>query len=172
MEVLKWYIQYKPSFAYLKNKAGVTPFFFAAQEGRLNILQFLLSQEGVNPNEQANDGSTPLHWACKAGQLKTVEWLLETAKVEKNAVDNEGSSALTLALKYNHKDLIEMLIKEGADFRSVEFLYYAVLHPNQINVSRLASFIEELPPDSIDSPHSHYGFFYYKKNILKKKKFM
>lgn len=161
LEVLKWYISHKQEYAYLQNKAGATPFFFAAQEGRLGVLEFLLKQTGVDPNAKAKDGSTALHWAAKNGQEKVVQYLIEQVRVNKNAKDNEGMSALTLALQYNHEKLVEMLIEYGASFKSVEFLYYAVLHPTYRNVERLKSFIEELEPDSIDKPHSHYGIFFF-----------
>lgn len=51
---------------------GATPVYFAAQEGRLVALQYLVSECEGDPMIRANDGMTAMHAATQLGHLETV----------------------------------------------------------------------------------------------------
>lgn len=55
---------------------GTTPLYFASQEGRLDCLQFLITQTDANPRLRANDGMAPIHAAAQMGQLNCLAWLV------------------------------------------------------------------------------------------------
>jgi len=55
---------------------GTTPVYFASQEGRLDCLQFLVTQANANPRLRANDGMAPIHAAAQMGQLDCLAWLV------------------------------------------------------------------------------------------------
>eukprot|EP00117_Sycon_ciliatum_P017810 scpid11783/ scgid16660/ Espin; Autosomal recessive deafness type 36 protein; Ectoplasmic specialization protein len=55
---------------------GATPIYFAAQEGRLVALQYLVTECTGDPMIRANDGMTAVHAATQLGHLETVRWLI------------------------------------------------------------------------------------------------
>jgi FOG: Ankyrin repeat len=46
----------------VRERHGVTPLHYAARNGHLDVVEFLL-EHGADPNVQDNDGKTPLHYA-------------------------------------------------------------------------------------------------------------
>ena len=52
------------------NKKGSTPFFFACQEGNLDVVKFL-ARNGVDTS-QGKNGISPFHMACYRGHLDVV----------------------------------------------------------------------------------------------------
>ena len=55
---------------------GTTPAYFASQEGRMDCLQYLVTQADANPRLRANDGMAPIHAAAQMGQLDCLAWLV------------------------------------------------------------------------------------------------
>ncbi|XP_065199242.1 uncharacterized protein LOC135830945 isoform X2 [Sycon ciliatum] len=55
---------------------GATPIYFAAQEGRLVALQYLVTECTGDPMIRANDGMTAVHAATQLYHLETVRWLI------------------------------------------------------------------------------------------------
>lgn len=49
----------------------------AARDGKVNILQHLLQQEGVNTSIADSDGNTPLHLASMNGRFDAVKFLVQ-----------------------------------------------------------------------------------------------
>lgn len=60
----------------LPDPHGRTPLIFAAQFGRDDVVEFLLSR-GANPEAGCDRGMTPLHWAAYEGNEHVVKKLLE-----------------------------------------------------------------------------------------------
>ncbi len=56
------------------NKKGSTPFFFACQEGNLDVVKFL-ARNGVD-KVLGKNGISPFHMACYRGHLDVVTWVL------------------------------------------------------------------------------------------------
>jgi hypothetical protein len=50
-------------------KSGITPLWAAAENGKEDVVRFLLGSMGVNINARADDGSTPLFAAAQNGHF-------------------------------------------------------------------------------------------------------
>ncbi|KAH7174324.1 ankyrin repeat-containing domain protein [Fusarium flagelliforme] len=72
-----------------RDDKGATPLHWASKAGCLPIVDFLLQQEGINPDEQDNVGQTPLMWAANAGKEDVVRQLLQVNGVNPDAHDPE-----------------------------------------------------------------------------------
>ncbi|XP_030849791.1 ankyrin-3-like [Strongylocentrotus purpuratus] len=91
---------------------GWTALQLAAQNGHLNVTNYLISQ-GAAVNESSNGGSTPLQLAAQNGHLDVTECLLsQGAEVNK---DNRGFTPLHLAALNAHLDVAKYLISRGAE---------------------------------------------------------
>eukprot|EP01027_Heterolobosea_sp_BB2_P014661 GEZU01021028.1.p1 GENE.GEZU01021028.1~~GEZU01021028.1.p1 ORF type:complete len:215 (-),score=56.31 GEZU01021028.1:20-664(-) len=89
----------------------VTPLHWAAREGKLNVLEFLL-ENGADINFQDKDGYSALHYAALNGHTDVVRHLVkEGANV--NAVDNQLRTPLHRACEKNRFDCVKILVVDG-----------------------------------------------------------
>jgi hypothetical protein len=64
---------------------GNTALHIAANEGKLEIVQYLLTcGKEVDPRAKTNRGETPLHYAAQWGQTEICKYLIESANCEKD----------------------------------------------------------------------------------------
>lgn len=88
---------------------------FAAQEGHLAVLQWLLSKEVAAPiTERDHSDYTALLLAVREGHLAVVRWLLSKesgAKITERDIAKQ--SALLLATEKGHLEVMKCLILEG-----------------------------------------------------------
>lgn len=54
---------------------GTSPVYFAAQEGRLECLRYLIREAKADPLAKAGDGMTAVHAATQGGHFDTVKVL-------------------------------------------------------------------------------------------------
>lgn len=92
------------------------PLMAAAREGKLDMAQFLIENEGAAVNDRDAEGNTPLIVAAGACQSKIAKYLIEKG-AEVNAVNSRyGSSALSVAVgKCDDSRVIRLLLDNGAD---------------------------------------------------------
>lgn len=103
-----------------RDDKGATPLHWACHQGALPIIEYLLQQEGVNPDEQDKIGQTPLTYAAKEGRDNVVRRLLQVDGVDPDAQDHKGKTPFYWALFYNHFPLAEILGDSGRVNRDIE----------------------------------------------------
>ncbi|KAH6613348.1 hypothetical protein F5144DRAFT_401253 [Chaetomium tenue] len=96
----------------LKDYQRRTPLSWAAQEGRLKIVELLI-QGGANPDEIDGRGYTPLRRAIE-NHHEAVACLLIDKGADIKAPGTSGSISLFLALQDSHEALARRLIEKGA----------------------------------------------------------
>lgn len=119
-----------------KDKNGNTPLFYAAESGKINVVNQLLEQ-GAKTDVVNKEGFTSLHFAVKSGSLDLLKVLLYEGK----AIDEEGTPIQEIDLKAKHllqlKDnkgntLLHHAVRWGCDEKILDFL---VQHGVDINAS-------------------------------------
>ncbi|WP_188153322.1 ankyrin repeat domain-containing protein [Wolbachia endosymbiont of Pentalonia nigronervosa] len=123
------------------NRYGKTFLHLAAQDGQLEIAQYLVDKKRANVNATTNTGSTPLHLASQSNKLNMVEYLTEKGAIltvtnaslntPKDLATEKGytnvakflrqaqerlNSSLVVAINEGNINLVKKLIEQGADF--------------------------------------------------------
>jgi len=113
LEKVVAYLQADPK-AMTERDAGRTPLHWAAESGRTNVVEYLLSI-GVDPKLGDAKGFTPLHSAAAFRHTGVVKSLLDHG-ADPKAVAKGGYSVLLSACSgWPKREIIELLIEAGAD---------------------------------------------------------
>lgn len=144
-------------FNLVNPNTGVSNLMIVAANGSRKELKQAVNQ-GINPNQQDNQGNTPLIYAVAEGKRDNVDLLLEEG-ADPNQANNQGGTPLAYAIEKGEGEIAEMLIEAGAELETLpKFLqeeYHALVEKlNQIQIVDLAkcinkedySTLEELKP--------------------------
>ena len=93
-----------------KDKMGLTPLHWAAQQGDKVSVEVLL-KFGANPNVVDRNGLTALHWAASGGNMSCISQLLE-AGADVRAVNRDNLKAEEMADRYNNRESWNAAVRE------------------------------------------------------------
>ena len=96
----------------IRDRRGVTPLVFAAEEGNPEVVRRLLAA-GAQVNEQARGGETALMRAARHGRSEAVKLLL-AAGADASLKDRSGLDALWHARNQADNDEVIRLLQGGA----------------------------------------------------------
>jgi ankyrin repeat protein len=112
-----------------KDELGFTPLHWAAEAGRMDAAELLLSS-GADPNATDKIKYHPLEWAAYMGHEPLVELL--AAKTQDNNQHGERlNTPLVLTAQKGHLEVVQFLLKNGADINAVnpfDRYHYSPLH--------------------------------------------
>ncbi|CAD8144614.1 unnamed protein product [Paramecium octaurelia] len=98
-----------------KDQLGQSILFYICRDGRLKLLDFVLSTNTVNVNDQDRYGQTPLFYAARDNRYDIVIRLIQYG-IDINIVDKLSSqTALFYAANGGHVDICKVLIENGSN---------------------------------------------------------
>ena len=101
-------------------KTGYTPLMTASYNGRLAVVQILLTKR-VNVNHKGIDGWTALMMAAHEGHLPVVQALL-TKGADPNIKNNKEATALIIATYQGNLPIVQSLIAKRADVNTKDYV--------------------------------------------------
>jgi len=105
---------------------GFTPLHLAAQHGRYEIMELLLSNK-MPVDLKSREGFTPLHMAANSGQLMAMKLLIDKgAKV--TAKNNNGLTALHIAASGNQPEVMRFLLEQDFSVNEKDSFGFTSLH--------------------------------------------
>ncbi|EQC30461.1 TKL protein kinase, variant 1 [Saprolegnia diclina VS20] len=127
---------------------GYTPLNWAASEGQLEVVRFLL-EKGAAIDVKTMLGRTPLHWAASEGHLEIVRLLL-TKGAAIDVKTKKGETPLMLAEKDGHGNIAQLL-REALRVRDDQAkLFHALDKKRFVDATRILE-QETIDPNLCDS---------------------
>lgn len=96
---------------------GDTPMHKAIEDGHLDFVQWLMSEQADFTTTRHKDYCPPLHWAAWNGQVEIVQWMVEQTGASLHEADNAGDTPLHLACGSRRQDglqVAKLLHSKGA----------------------------------------------------------
>uniref|UniRef100_A0A1X7TQ14 Uncharacterized protein n=1 Tax=Amphimedon queenslandica TaxID=400682 RepID=A0A1X7TQ14_AMPQE len=106
---------------YHRGLHGWTPLHSASYGGHIEILQLLIHQYGIHPNEGDDNSVSSIHMASYKGHLSIVQYLVDTCHVPPDQPDSSNNTALLYSAMGGHSDLVEYFIKRNCNAFQINF---------------------------------------------------
>ena len=110
----------------IKGDNNVTPLILASQQGKLDVVEFLLDKE-ARVNDVMTDGKTALLMACKNGHTEIVKRLMEKGANQflkssgKSPRDVAGNTEIVKILdSYNRRGQIPEKVRGGKRMKTIK----------------------------------------------------
>ena len=97
-----------------RNNNGIDALLWAANNGHVDAVQYLLDRGDFDINRQSNNGKTALMWAITWDHISVVKLLIKY-KADIHRSDVSGMNALMHAVMGGNANIVEELIEHGAD---------------------------------------------------------
>ena len=85
---------------HIEDEFGANLLHYAARNGNLSILQYLVFNCGLNPLLRSETGSLPAHEAAAFGKIEALAWLLKATKTTLFDRDHFGHTFLHIAARW------------------------------------------------------------------------
>ena len=108
------------------NSWGNAAFIFAAENGHLRAVEWLLEQ-GAGKDKPDGFGDTALMHAVMNGHLAIVQWLTDQG-ADMNTTNHDGCTALIIAVQRSHLEALQWLLEQGADVNKADSGGWTPLH--------------------------------------------
>jgi ankyrin repeat protein len=96
-----------------KNNYGVSALIFAANNGHVDCVRYLL-ERGANIDDRSNNGKSSLLWAARWGHVEVVRLLLEYG-ANSSIQDRDGLTVLMNAVQADSLDLVRLLLQHSVN---------------------------------------------------------
>ena len=94
-----------------RDNFGATPIHFAARNGKLDCLEWLVVRSGVSPNAVTVNGNTAAHDAAATGHVSCLKYLLENTKCSTSDTTSEGATVLHIASRFGQTEMVKWLVE-------------------------------------------------------------
>ena len=114
LELFKLHIE-KGANPFHKNEYNNDLLHFAAIEGKLKILKYLVDELGCSLAEKSNIGGTPLHAAAPSNQLQVVKYFIEDCQLDPSVLDKQKRTPLACTCDKGHLEMAHYLVQSMLD---------------------------------------------------------
>ena len=90
----------------------------AAQNGHVNIVQYLIDDCEMDINDTDEDGCSSLHFAAHDGYTDVINELFQHQELKKNYADKNGRLPIHYAAQNGHFKAVELLVINGQDYKA------------------------------------------------------
>ena len=90
---------------------GATPIHYAARNGQLDCLVWLVTRSGLSPNATSRNGATAAHDAAAMGHIDCLKYLLETTRCSAQDKTLEGATVLHMACRFGRLEVVKWLME-------------------------------------------------------------
>ena len=96
-----------------KDEKGYIPLHYAASNGHLEVVKYLIVELHCDPMDKNQyDGTTPLHYACRYDYLNIAQYLIREEHCNPSCENEYGETPLHYACRYGHLNISQYLIRE------------------------------------------------------------
>ncbi|RHX93328.1 hypothetical protein DLM76_14690 [Leptospira yasudae] len=111
--VLFQFLQVRGADLHTKTNSKISLVHYSALQDHVPILKLLL-ENGLDPNQQTDQGETPLHWTINDHCFQSAQFLLNCG-VAINTQNQDGRTVLHEAALREYDKLIKLFLEFGAD---------------------------------------------------------
>lgn len=128
------------------------PLHAAAREGKVAIVESLLSADPKQAKVKDDDGRLPIHWAASANSFEIVSLLVQQKDFDPDVQDDIGWTPLMIAVSVKDSDkVVDLLLSKGADVNQTNNNGQTALHfvasKSNLDIARKL-LLEQKPPAS------------------------
>ena len=95
----------------LADEHGKTPLHYAAENGQLEVLRWLLTRV-INVNLANEEGNTALHLAAMYGHEAIVRALLANPRIAVNLVNRGNKAPFQMAIRAGNEGIVDLLLSD------------------------------------------------------------
>jgi len=116
VESLRLILDKNPALAVEAFSYDLPPIWWAASQGRLGIVRFLVEEMGVDHDASNQIDCSPLSAAVMRRRLNVVQYLVTEAGADLEKTNHDGWTPLMHAVVYDgDRDIVEFLVESGAN---------------------------------------------------------
>ena len=121
---------------------GFKPLHYACYNGKLDVVQYLITECICDPMYTDSNGFTPLHYACYNGKLDVVQYLITECNCDPMCKTLSFNSSLDIACSCSQYDVVEYILTNcnvDSSFNSGQYLSNDIIKPLLNTFSHLQS---------------------------------
>lgn len=112
VEILEYLLSRNYDFNSLNESAEATPLHYAAFNGQIGMMKFLIEKTGAKVDSVSGAGATALFWGVKRGDGSVARYLISQG-ANVNIEDNIGRTPIFHAAASGTIDALKVLVEEG-----------------------------------------------------------
>ncbi len=126
-----------------KDRMDTTCLFYAIEEGKINIVKFLINEMEMSINDIDRNGRNIMFYAVKSNNIDIIKFLFEK-NCNINIEDNKGQNCLFSAIQKSNFEIIKFFVEKGININKVDNNKITPLSiAKKVNDNKIIQFLEE-----------------------------
>ena len=126
-----------------KDRMDTTCLFYAIEEGKINIVKFLINEMEMSINDIDRNGRNIMFYAVKSNNIDIIKFLFEK-NCNINIEDNKGQNCLFSAIQKSNFEIIKFFVEKGININKVDNNKNTPLSiAKKVNDNKIIQFLEE-----------------------------